>query len=296
MKSKIIFLALTFLAVAQSIAQTFTFPLQKGNIWQYKEPPPPPYDYDLIEARVMTDTLMSNGHSYTLISWYNYGYANAIWNHYYRQASDTVYEYLPNAVNGGMTNEVIRYNFAKALGDTVTSYATGGDTIVTTVIDQGTMSVSGTPTSFKTYYIGYKHSTMFWMDKITDGIGLMYEEIEAGFELSLVGSIINGDSLGTILGVHVTPSTIAHAYDLSQNYPNPFNPSTTIQYTIPDQQFVRVLIFDVLGRLVATLVNNVQSAGSHSITWVANHSPSGVYFCRLETSKFTATRKLLLQK
>jgi hypothetical protein len=133
-------------------------------------------------------------------------------------------------------------------------------------------------------------------DMVTDGIGLLNQKVEAGFELALVGSIIDSVRLGTILGLPATTSQAALVFDLLQNYPNPFNPSTIIRYTIPVQQFVRISIFDLLGRLVVTLVDNVQSAGSHSIAWEADHSPTGVYFCRLETSTFTATKKLLLQK
>jgi hypothetical protein len=85
-------------------------------------------------------------------------------------------------------------------------------------------------------------------------------------------------------------------YILKQNYPNPFNPSTTIEYTIPQQSFVTIKIFDLLGREVAQMVNQKKDAGSYSVTWNASAISSGVYFYSLEAGSFTQTRKLLLLK
>jgi photosystem II stability/assembly factor-like uncharacterized protein len=83
---------------------------------------------------------------------------------------------------------------------------------------------------------------------------------------------------------------------LSQNYPNPFNPSTVIAYQLPTNNFVTLKIFDVLGREIASLVNERQTAGSHSVTFSANGLPSGVYFYRLQAGNYTETRKLVLLK
>ncbi|MBK8551053.1 MAG: SBBP repeat-containing protein [Ignavibacteria bacterium] len=91
------------------------------------------------------------------------------------------------------------------------------------------------------------------------------------------------------------------AFDLLQNYPNPFNPSTKIRFDVtPDErddaQDVRLIVFDVLGKEVAALVNEKLSAGSYEVEFDANDYPGGVYFYRLNAGEFTATKRMMLLK
>ncbi len=83
---------------------------------------------------------------------------------------------------------------------------------------------------------------------------------------------------------------------LEQNYPNPFNPSTTIQFSNPATQMVRVTIHDVLGREVATLVNETLAPGSYRAQWQATTNPSGTYFCTVRAGNASTTRPMLLMK
>jgi photosystem II stability/assembly factor-like uncharacterized protein len=85
-------------------------------------------------------------------------------------------------------------------------------------------------------------------------------------------------------------------YYLEQNYPNPFNPNTIINYelSIDNLQLVTLKVFDVLGREVATLVNEVKEGGGHSVVFHAGDLASGVYYYRLSTSGVVRTRKMLL--
>ena len=85
-------------------------------------------------------------------------------------------------------------------------------------------------------------------------------------------------------------------FTLKQNYPNPFNPSTTIEYSLPQKQFVTLTIVDILGRDIATLVNAVQEAGVHSASFDARNLTSGIYFYTLRTEKHSITKKMVLQK
>ena len=85
-------------------------------------------------------------------------------------------------------------------------------------------------------------------------------------------------------------------FSLSQNYPNPFNPSTIISYQLSSPGKVTLKVYDMLGREVATLVNEFQSAGSYVKTMHASSLPSGVYFYRLQTDNFSAAKKMLLIK
>ena len=90
-------------------------------------------------------------------------------------------------------------------------------------------------------------------------------------------------------------------FQLYQNYPNPFNPGTTIKYSIPRRVLVKVGVFNILGELVKTLINETEEAGFHSTNWDGrnesyNTVPSGVYFIRLEAEGNSQTRKIILLK
>ncbi|MBK9227522.1 MAG: T9SS type A sorting domain-containing protein [Ignavibacteria bacterium] len=89
---------------------------------------------------------------------------------------------------------------------------------------------------------------------------------------------------------------IPKTYDLSQNYPNPFNPVTTIKYQIPEAGSVNLVIYDVLGREISTLVNTFQAAGYYEMRFDATDVASGVYFYRLKTEKFSDLKKMIILK
>jgi zinc metalloprotease ZmpB len=93
-----------------------------------------------------------------------------------------------------------------------------------------------------------------------------------------------------------TTNTAPKDYTLYDNYPNPFNPSTTISYSIPEDGKVVVKVFDVLGRELATLVNDVISAGAHSVLWNGNNFASGIYFYNVTYKNQTLYKKMLLVK
>ncbi|MCL4511682.1 MAG: family 10 glycosylhydrolase [Bacteroidetes bacterium] len=85
-------------------------------------------------------------------------------------------------------------------------------------------------------------------------------------------------------------------FGLLQNYPNPFNPTTTIKFRVASSGFVSLKVYDVLGREVATLVNEQRNAGSYSVTFDGSKLPSGVYFYRLAVNGFMSTKSMVLVK
>jgi hypothetical protein len=97
-------------------------------------------------------------------------------------------------------------------------------------------------------------------------------------------------------GINPISNTIPTVYSLSQNYPNPFNPVTKINFALPKQGFVTLKIYDVLGREVRTLVNEVKSAGQFSVDFNASEFSSGVYFYRLESNGFSDIKRMMLIK
>lgn len=97
-------------------------------------------------------------------------------------------------------------------------------------------------------------------------------------------------------GVEPVAGVIPSAYQLGQNYPNPFNPTTNIQYSLPRSSFVTLKVYDVLGREVATLVNQEQVAGSYVADFDAATLANGTYYYKLQAGDFTQTRKMMLVK
>jgi len=91
-----------------------------------------------------------------------------------------------------------------------------------------------------------------------------------------------------------TKTTIPKNFNLHQNYPNPFNPTTNIRFDMDKSSRVNLSVYDVTGKLVATLVNGKMNAGSHTITWNAQDMASGVYFAKLNSDNFTAIKKMVL--
>jgi photosystem II stability/assembly factor-like uncharacterized protein len=98
------------------------------------------------------------------------------------------------------------------------------------------------------------------------------------------------------VGVVEIPDGKPTAVHLMQNYPNPFNPSTVIGFQIPVRGHVTLTVYDVLGRAVATLIDEIREAGSGKVVWNASGLPSGVYICRLQSGGLVETKKLVLTR
>ena len=91
-------------------------------------------------------------------------------------------------------------------------------------------------------------------------------------------------------------NTVPSKFELMQNYPNPFNPSTSIEYSVPSNEYVLLKVYDLLGNEVNTLVNERQSAGNYEVNFDASNLASGIYFYRIQSGSFIQTKKLMLLK
>jgi uncharacterized protein (TIGR03790 family) len=125
--------------------------------------------------------------------------------------------------------------------------------------------------------------------RITAMINLIQESVPAN-EVNIMASRIKKKE------VAYNNSEPTSTFLLSQNYPNPFNPITTITYSIKETDLVQLKVYDILGKEVAELVNENQLAGNHQITFNASYLPSGIYFYKLTSGNFAATKKLILLK
>ena len=103
------------------------------------------------------------------------------------------------------------------------------------------------------------------------------------------------------VGVDNRGEIYPHGFALEQNYPNPFNPITTLRYDLPENSLVNIIIYDMLGRQVRTLVNTTQNAGYKSVIWNATNNQgnpvsAGVYLYQIHAGDFVQTKKMVLLK
>lgn len=89
---------------------------------------------------------------------------------------------------------------------------------------------------------------------------------------------------------------ISYSFNLFQNYPNPFNSKTIINFSVPNESFLTLKVFDILGNEITTLVNEERPSGSFKVEFDGSDLPSGVYFYRMQTGKFTDIKKLILMR
>ena len=113
-------------------------------------------------------------------------------------------------------------------------------------------------------------------------------------------TVENPPDLGSINGIE-NKDAVPDQFELYQNYPNPFNPSTTITYSVPKASNVKIEVFDILGQKIATLVDQEQTAGTHSLEWNAQSDrganlSTGIYLLRMQAGAYSQTRKMLLLK
>ena len=123
-----------------------------------------------------------------------------------------------------------------------------------------------------------------------------------------VGNGENGTNMGALgIGCEAIDLNLSEIYQipsnyaLHQNYPNPFNPTTQIRYDLPEDQFVSVTIYNIMGHKIRTLINLNQSASYHSIKWDAKNDmgegvSAGMYIYVIQAGDFKATKKMLLLK
>ncbi len=123
--------------------------------------------------------------------------------------------------------------------------------------------------------------------------------------LTLAGRLLDGMPfestdcvriIGNVTDLREPPQSNGDDGILGPPIPNPFNPTTRITYALPEEEFVRLSVYDISGRLVERLVARVQPAGQYVIEWDAQGMPSGMYFCRIDTADRSETRKLILLK
>ena len=168
--------------------------------------------------------------------------------------------------------------------------------------------------------LGYSRTLNFWYFTLISETGM--EQLECGFDYAWrmdAREVING--FGTVSGdqglwgwpepvqsvvrkftwgdnacLSMGKLIIPEDFNIHSIYPNPFNPITNITYGLPEHVNVQILVYDLSGKQVETLINEFQTPGYHSINWDADNLPSGVYLIRMDSGEFTQTQKVVLIK
>jgi photosystem II stability/assembly factor-like uncharacterized protein len=126
-------------------------------------------------------------------------------------------------------------------------------------------------------------------------VSVMFYDVNTGYTVGDSGKILKTTNGGSVF-ISQIGNNIPEKFLLYQNNPNPFNPSTNIRYDLWKNGFVKLVVFDVLGHEIETLVNENQSAGTYEATFSANNYSSGIYFYKLSTENFSDVKKMILLK
>jgi len=127
-------------------------------------------------------------------------------------------------------------------------------------------------------------------------VKLYFIDQNTGFAGGGEGKIWKTTNAGGPIGIRQISNNIPESYSLSQNFPNPFNPSTKIRFDVSKSGNVNISVYDVLGKEIATLVNQQLTTGTYETGWDATKFSSGIYYYRIIAEKYTETRKMVLIK
>ncbi len=127
---------------------------------------------------------------------------------------------------------------------------------------------------------------------------LFFSSINTGWVVGDSGTIMKTTTGGVPIGIQQIGTNVPLDFSLSQNYPNPFNPSTKIRFDISATTAAQtfLIVYDLLGREVAILVNEKLRPGEYEVDFNASNYPSGVYYYKLSAGNFSETRKMVLVK
>jgi glycosidase len=204
----------------------------------------------------------------------------------------------PDFVRTGSSNSIV-YSFTRPYpnqnGLTVVNFSGSDQSTILNLTTAGVLKFDGGIQAGSSYYLNNLYDNTF---QIVNGASMSGVNVSlpsygtAIYTVSLTrDSLVVSHPILSVVRAEGAPPAVA---GLDQNYPNPFNPTTVIRYHVPTTSEVRLAIYDLLGREVATLVNGLEPAGVHSVSWNAAGFASGTYFYRLRVGSFVETKKLLL--
>jgi hypothetical protein len=294
-------------AYSQQLSDTTFYPLQVGNEWEYSYDPPSETEPPLDTLRITKDTIMPNHKKYYCFEpkkfWYNTIIKKTFGGFDYIRMDSlgNIYHYDQfNFDDDTATTELVSENFSLPVGSYFKSYYG-----IYRNVDSAKMDGKGEGSS---NYINGINSFIAFRYKIPGdedyyyvfekGIGIIRYRWGAYIPIILKSAIINGKKYvnKSLVRIKENQNNVIPTFDLKQNYPNPFNNSTSIGYSISQKSFVEIIVYDLLGRKVRTLVSCIKEPGSYVCEFNALNLPSGMYICKLNYNNQLKTIKLQLLK
>jgi hypothetical protein len=268
------------------------FPLAVGNVYKYHFGSSTGYSYDY-KVRIVKDTII-NSKRYFVSSGYFPGSIGLI----LRMDSTTGNLYT-------RSSSYCSYSPFEELTDSLRSRK-GDSTLVCTpsipkhyCIDTSYATLFGIQVKKK----GFNRFTSSVSTSITYGMNFgiifsTYSDMTGMASESMLGCYINGVLYGdtTLTGIENISTEIPSSYSLGQNYPNPFNPMCNVQFSMCNSGNVKIIVYNVQGREVQTLVNERLSAGTYEVKFDGSMLTSGVYFYRMVTKDYSETKRMLMIK
>jgi hypothetical protein len=268
-------------------------PLQVGNVWVYSAYSfPPSFSYRF--SWKITGTEINNGLTYYVLQTYPNSIVNKI-------RFDTTAGIL--RVYGGGCNWLVQERNWDSLSARLNDSAYYYCNMVYRCTDTSYVTIFNQSFTRKTF----NYTAVFPLEgyntrTFAKNIGLISDYSNNGHQTTFInisGYVINGVVYGDtsmVTGINQISSEIPEDFSLSQNYPNPFNPQTNIKFQIPESGFVKLTIFDALGREIQTIVHRQLSPGIYSVDFNGSNLPSGIYYYRIEAGSYTETKKMVLIK
>lgn len=272
------------------------YPLHVGDVWRYKVT----YDdasrnqkISYLFKRVISDTILENGKRYFLIEQppFTYNEIDNLERVLIRidSTDGIVYKYISD----NQPEEKVDSLFAGA--GIFFRYYTSNTTSEYVFSETRSVRIISGPIS----------SDYFLLWKEAENIGIYHQQnyiaivTAEGNQYDLVYAKINGVEYGQLVDIREEKNFLPQEFSLSQNYPNPFNPSTTIRFSVPAVRtqhavFLQLKVFDLLGREIATLVDEEKYPGNYEVKFDGTSLTSGVYFYRLFAGNYVATKKMIL--
>jgi len=130
----------------------------------------------------------------------------------------------------------------------------------------------------------------------SDLLDIHFINENTGVVAGFYGTILRTTTAGEPIGINKIGSEFPVNYTLSQNYPNPFNPVTNIKFDLPKESFVKLIVYDILGRELESIVNEDLVEGVYEVSWDASNYSSGIYIYKLEVEDFVESKKMVLIK
>ena len=285
------------------------FPMQTGNYWEYMAWDSPPKYFS---TKIIGDSLMPNGKEYKVF-YTKYFDTSSDFTLYYRKETDSIFLYTGISAYFPLGE----YKFLDFVTPDSTIWLVLPSNICCNPNARGISSTfydytyynflqkSNKAKQFEDVYVDSVDTLWTPNDGsfpivLNRGLGIVWHFIFNDGSYYLQGTIINGVRMGVVTAIQNEIENVTNSFTLWQNYPNPFNPSTKISWQSQVGSWQTLKVYDVLGKEVATLVDEYRDAGSYEVEFKSSvgslQLASGIYYYQLKAGDYLLSKKMMLIK